>query len=31
MHLNVNAQAAPDDRRARYLFLDSHGDSPARP
>jgi len=31
MHLNANAQAGPDDRRARYLFLDSHGDSPVRP
>ena len=23
MHLNANSKAAPDDRRERYLFLDS--------
>ena len=31
MHLSANPKAAPDDRRARYLFLDSLGNGPGAP
>jgi para-nitrobenzyl esterase len=31
MHLGGNPKAGPDDRRERYLFLDSLGNSPSAP